>query len=44
MEIFSHFWIDLFTASEDNVEITWLSELEIKMPKRAKISMLRISG
>jgi hypothetical protein len=30
--------------SEDNVEITWLSELETKMPKRAKISMLRIAG
>jgi len=44
MEIFRHFWIDLFPVSEDNVEITWLRELETKMPKRAKISMLRISG
>jgi hypothetical protein len=44
MEIFSHFWIDLFPTSEDNVEITWLGELETKMPKRAKISMLRITG
>jgi len=44
MEIFRHFWIDLFPAREDNAGITWLSELETKMPKRAKIAMLRLSG
>jgi hypothetical protein len=40
MSFFEHFWIGLFTASEDNVKLAWLSELGTKIPKMAKKIML----
>jgi hypothetical protein len=36
MEIFEHFWIDLSSASEDNVEIIMAERAEVKDAKNDK--------